>query len=252
MSGHSKWHSIKHQKMATDAKRGNLFTKLTREIIVAVRKGGPNPDANYSLRLAIQRAKDSSMPYDNISRAIDKGAGTGEGAQLQEMVLEGYGPGGSAILVQALSDNRNRTVQNIRNVFQRGGGNLGENGSVAWIFENKGVLSVKTSDGNTDDLALKAIDAGADDVNVEKGFVTIYTAPQKLEEVRTALEKDEVDIEDAEVRMVPKQTLDLDARQAVQALKLIENLEELEDVRTVSTNVNFSDEALNAYAEATK
>ncbi len=252
MSGHSKWHSIKHQKMATDAKRGNLFTKLTREIIVAVRKGGPNIEANYSLRLAVQRAKDSSMPYDNISRAIDKGAGTGEGAQLQEMVLEGYGPGGSAILVQALSDNRNRTVQTIRNVFQRGGGNLAEAGSVAWIFENRGVISVKTDDGDTDELALKAIDVGADDVNVEKGYVTIYTAPQKLEDVRTALERNDIEIDDAEVRMVPKQTLDLEAKQSVQALKLIDNLEELEDVRTVSSNVNFTDEALNAYAEATK
>lgn len=250
MSGHSKWSSIKHQKAATDAKRGNLFTKLTREIIVAVRKGGPNPDANYALRLAIQRAKDSSMPYDNISRAIDKGAGTGDGVQLQEMVLEGYGPSGAAILVQALSDNRNRTVQNVRNVFTRGGGSLGENGSVAWIFENKGVISIKAVNRDTDELGLLAIDAGADDVTVEKDFVTVYTAPQKLEEVRIALERNDIPIESAEVTMVPKQTLDLEEKAAIQTLKLIDNLEELDEVRAVSTNVNFSDAVLNAYATA--
>lgn len=250
MSGHSKWSSIKHQKAATDAKRGNLFTKLTREIIVAVRKGGPNPDANYALRLAIQRAKDSSMPYDNISRAIDKGAGTGDGVQLQEMVLEGYGPSGAAILVQALSDNRNRTVQNVRNVFTRGGGSLGENGSVAWIFENKGVISVKAGNRDADELGLLAIDAGADDVTVEKDFVTVYTAPQKLEEVRIALERNDIPIESAEVTMVAKQTLDLEEKAAIQTLKLIDNLEELDEVRAVSTNVNFSDAVLNAYATA--
>jgi YebC/PmpR family DNA-binding regulatory protein len=250
MSGHSKWSSIKHQKAATDAKRGNLFTKLTREIIVAVRKGGPNPDANYALRLAIQRAKDSSMPYDNISRAIDKGAGTADGIQLQEMVLEGYGPGGAAILVQALSDNRNRTVQNVRNVFTRGGGGLGESGSVAWIFENKGVISIKAGDRDADELGLLAIDAGADDVIVEKDYITVYTAPQKLEEVRIALERNDIPIESAEVTMVPKQTLDLDEKAAIQTLKMIDNLEELDEVRSVSTNVNFSDATLNTYATA--
>jgi YebC/PmpR family DNA-binding regulatory protein len=250
MSGHSKWHSIKHQKMATDAKRGNLFTKLTREIIVAVRKGGPNPDSNYTLRLAIQRAKDSSMPYDNISRAIDKGAGTADGVQLQEMVLECYGPSGAAILVQALSDNRNRTVQNVRNVFTRGGGSLGENGCVAWLFENRGVISVKTDGRDPDEIGLLAIDGGADDVNVENDYITVYTAPQKLEEVRIVLERNDIPIESAEVSMVAKQTLDLDEKAAIQTLKLIDNLEELDEVRTVSTNVNFSDAALNAYAEA--
>jgi YebC/PmpR family DNA-binding regulatory protein len=249
MSGHSKWSSIKHQKMATDAKRGNLFTKLTREIIVAVRKGGPNQDSNYSLRLAVQRAKDGSMPWDNIARAIDKGAGTAEGMQLQEMVLEGYGPGGAAILVQALSDNRNRTVQNVRNVFTRGGGSLGESGCVAWMFENRGVINVKLDGRDADELALRAIDVGADDVNAEKDFVTIYTTPQKLEEVRIALERNGIPVESAEVTMVSKQTLDLGEKAAIQTLKMIDNLEELEEVRSVSTNVNFSDAALNAYAE---
>jgi YebC/PmpR family DNA-binding regulatory protein len=250
MSGHSKWSSIKHQKAATDAKRGNLFTKLTREIIVAVRKGGPSPDANYALRLAIQRAKDSSMPYDNISRAIDKGAGTADGIQLQEMVLEGYGPGGAAILVQALSDNRNRTVQNVRNVFTRGGGSLGESGCVAWLFDNRGVISIKPGKKDTDELGLLAIDAGADDVTIEKDFMTVYTAPQKLEEVRKILERNDIPIESAEVAMVSKQSLDLDEKAAIQTLKMIDNLEELDEVRNVATNVNFSDAALNAYIEA--
>lgn len=250
MSGHSKWHSIKHQKAATDAKRGNLFTKLTREIIVAVRKGGSNPEANYALRLAIQRAKDNSMPYDNINRAIDKGAGTGDGVQLQEMVLEGYGPGGAAILVQALSDNRNRTVQNVRNVFTRGGGSLGESGCVAWLFDTRGVISIKPGSRDTDEIGLLAIDAGADDVVVEKDYMTIYTAPQDLEGVRIALERNDIPVESAEVTMVAKQTLDLDEKGAIQTLKMIDNIEELEEVRNVATNVNFSDEVLNAYAMA--
>lgn len=250
MSGHSKWSSIKHQKAATDAKRGAMFTKWTREIIVAVRKGGPNPEANYALRLAIQRAKDGSMPWDNIGRAIDKASGAGDSGQLQEMVLEGYGPGGAAILVQALSDNHNRTVQNVRNVFTRGGGSLGESGCVAWLFEQKGVISIKTDGQDTDELALKAIDIGADDVNVEKDYVTVYTTPQKLEDVRTAMEKQNIQVESAEITMVAKQTIDLEEKQAVQNMKLMERLEELDEVQKVSSNVNLSDAAIAAYQTA--
>jgi YebC/PmpR family DNA-binding regulatory protein len=166
------------------------------------------------------------------------------------MVLEGYGPGGAAILVQALSDNRNRTVQNVRNVFTRGGGSLGESGCVAWLFDSRGVISIKTNGRDTDELGLLAIDAGADDVTVEKDYITVYTAPQKLEEVRINLERNDIPIESAEVTMVAKQTLDLDEKAAIQTLKMIDNLEELEEVRNVATNVNFSDAALNAYAEA--
>ena len=200
MSGHSKWHSIKHQKAATDAKRGQMFTKLTREIIVAARNGGSSIDANYALRLAVQRAKDSSMPWDNINRAIQKASGGGEGAAMVEMVLEGYGPGGGAILVNALSDNRNRTIQAVRNLFTRGGGSLGENGCVAWLFESRGVINVKAEGIDKDELALKAIDFGAEDVNVEGDYVTIYTKPQKLEEVRAALEKEKIEIGRASCR----------------------------------------------------
>lgn len=250
MSGHSKWHSIKHQKAATDAKRGQMFTKLTREIIMATRNGGPSIDANYALRLAVQRAKDSSMPWDNINRAIQKASGSGEGAAMVEMVLEGYGPGGGAILVNALSDNRNRTIQAVRNLFTRGGGSLGESGCVAWLFDSKGVINVKAEGIDTEELALKAIDFGAEDVNVEGDYVTIYTIPQKLEEVRTTLEKEKVEIESAELSMIAKQTIDLEEKQAVQTMKLLENLEEMDDVQKVASNVNFSDAALAAFEKA--
>ena len=247
MSGHSKWHTIKNQKAATDAKRGQMFTKLTREIIVAARNGGGNIESNYSLRLAVQRAKDSSMPWDNISRAITKASGGGEGAQMVEMVLEGYGPGGGAILVNALSDNRNRTVQAVRNLFSRAGGSLGESGCVAWLFVQRGIITVKAENVDKDELALKIIDFGADDVNVEGDYLTVYTTPQKLEEVRTALEKEKIPVESAEVSMIAKQTIDLDEKQSVQTMKMLENLEELDDVQKVASNVNFSDAALAAY-----
>ncbi|MGP8079216.1 MAG: YebC/PmpR family DNA-binding transcriptional regulator [Dehalococcoidales bacterium] len=247
MSGHSKWHTIKNQKAATDAKRGQMFTKLTREIIVAARKGGPSIEGNYSLRLAVQRAKDSSMPWDNISRAITKASGGGEGVQMQEMLLEGYGPGGGAILVNALSDNHNRTVQAIRNLFTRAGGSLGESGCVAWLFVQRGVINIKAEGMDKDELSLQVIDLGADDVNVEGDYVTVYTEPHKLEAVRTALDKEKIPVESAEVSMIAKQTIDLDDKQSVQTMKMVENLEELDDVQSVATNVNFSDSAMAAY-----
>jgi YebC/PmpR family DNA-binding regulatory protein len=249
MSGHSKWHSIKHQKAVTDARRGQLFTKLTREIIVAVRKGGANPDTNVSLRLAVQKARDASMPSDNIERAIKRASGATEGANLVELVLEGYGPGGGAILVEALSDNRNRTVQAVRHVFSRGGGNLGETGCVAWQFDSKGVVTVQSENMDTEELALQAIDAGAEDVTVEAGVVEVYTRPEELEKVRAALEQEDIPVASAEMSMVPKATLELEEKTAVQTLKLMEKLDELDDVRHVSSNVDFSDEALAKYQE---
>jgi len=215
--------------------------------MIAVRKGGPSIESNYSLRLAVQRAKESQMPWDNISRAIDRASGAGEGAQLQEITYEGYGPGGAAILVMTLSDNKNRTVQNVRNAFQRGGGNLGEAGSVGWMFDQKGVIVAKTGGVDPDELALKVIDAGADDVTPEKSILTIYTAPHKLEEVQKALEKDNIEVESAEVQMVPKTMLELEEKQAVQNLKLMEKLEELDETQKVASNVNFSDAAIAAY-----
>jgi YebC/PmpR family DNA-binding regulatory protein len=214
---------------------------------VAARKGGGNIDANYSLRLAVQRAKDSSMPWDNISRAITKASGGGDGVQMQELLMEGYGPGGGAVLVNILTDNRNRTVAGIRNVFTRSGGSLGESGCVGWLFQQRGVINIKAEDMDKDELSLKAIDLGAEDVNVEGDYVTVYTAPAKLEEVRTALEKDNITVESAEVSMIAKQTIDLDEKQSIQTMRLLETLEELDDVQSVASNVNFSDAAMEAY-----
>lgn len=247
MSGHSKWASIKHQKGVVDARRGQLFTKLTREIIVAVREGGSNPESNFRLRLAIQRARDNNMPLDNIERSIKKGSGELEGVSLAELVLEGYGPNGTAILVKALTDNRNRTIQDVRSIFSRHGGSLGESGCVAWLFDSKGFITVKTDNLDADDLALNAIDAGADDVKVESGYVEIYTKPEELETVRSALEQKNIDIASAELSMVPKTIVKLDEKAAVQTLKLLDKLEELDEVQHVSSNADFPDFVLEKY-----
>ena len=247
MSGHSKWASIKHQKGVADARRGQLFTKLTREIIVAVRDGGIDPTTNYRLRLAIQKARDSNMPLDNIERSIKRGSGEIEGATFIEMVLEGYGPGGTAILVEALTDNRNRTLQDVRNVFTRSGGNLGESGCVAWLFESKGLIRVITNDLDTEELALEAIDAGADDVNIENAHMEIYTKLEELETVRAALEQRNIPIASAELAMIPKTMINLDEKAALQTLKLLDKLEELDEVQRVSSNADFPDSALAAY-----
>jgi YebC/PmpR family DNA-binding regulatory protein len=189
------------------------------------------------------------MPSENIERAIKRGSGDTDGTSLAEIVLEGYGPGGAAILVQALSDNRNRTVQNVRNLFTRGGGNLGESGSVAWLFSQKGLITIKADDIDTEDLALQAIDAGAEDVSVENNYVEIYTRPDELEAVREVLEEKEIPIDSAELSMVPKTTIDLDEKPALQILKLLDRLEEMDEVRHVSSNVNFSDAVLEKYQE---
>ncbi len=247
MSGHSKWSSIKHQKGVTDARRGQLFTKLAREIIVAVREGGSSPDANFRLRLAIQKARDNNMPLDNIERAVKRGSGEVEGASLVEMVLEGYGPSGIAILVQALSDNRNRTLQDVRNIFSRNGGSLGENGCVAWLFDSKGSITVEAKDLDADDLALQAIDAGAEDVKVEDGYIEIYTKPDELEIVREKLEKENLHPASAELSMVPKTTIELEEKASIQTLKLLDKLEELDEIQHVSSNADFSDAIVEKY-----
>ena len=247
MSGHSKWASIKHQKGVADARRGQLFTKLTREIVIAVREGGSKPDANFRLRLAIQRARDNNMPLDNIERSIKKGSGDLEGVTLSELVLEGYGPNGTAILVNALTDNRNRTIQDVRNIFTRHGGSLGENGCVAWLFDSKGLIRVKTDNLDADDLALNAIDAGAEDVQVESTYVEIYTKLEDLEAVRAALEKQNVTIASAELAMVPKTVVQLEEKPALQTLKLLDKLEDLDEIQNVSSNADFTDAILEKY-----
>jgi YebC/PmpR family DNA-binding regulatory protein len=250
MSGHSKWSKIKHQKGADDIKRGNLFTKLTREIIVAAREGGGSSDTNFRLRLAVQKARDSNMPMDNIDRAIRKGTGELGGGSLAEMVLEGYGPNGIAILVNALSDNRNRTVQEVRSTFTRHGGSLGESGCVNWLFESKGVINIKAEDVDADDLALAAIDAGAEDVKVESDYVEVYTAPDQLEKVRQALEKNKVQIESSELVKEAKSLIKLDDKSGLQAMKLLEKLEEIDDVQNVYSNADIPDAVMANYQAA--
>ena len=247
MSGHSKWSTIKRQKGVTDARRGQLFTKLAREIIVAVRESGDNPESNFRLRLAIQKARDNNMPLDNIERAIKRGSGQIEGAILVEMVLEGYGPSGVAILVQALSDNRNRTLQEVRNIFTRQGSNLGEAGCVAWLFDSRGLITVETNGKDAEELALEAIDAGAEDVKIENNYVEIYTKPTEFEKVRGALEANNITVASAELSMIPKTTVELEEKAALQTLRLLDKLEELDEVQHVSSNADFSDAILEKY-----
>ena len=247
MSGHSKWASIKHQKGVADARRGQLFTKLTREIIVAVRQGGSNPDTNFRLRLAIQKARDNSMPSENIERSIKRGSGEIEGATLVEMVLEGYGPSGAAILVQALSDNRNRTLQDVRSIFSRSGGSLGESGCVAWLFDSKGLITIPINDLDAEELELQAIDAGAEDVNVENGYVEIYTKPEDMERIRVAMEQKNLPIASSELIMTSKNMVELDEKAALQTLKLLDKLEELDEVQHVTTNADFPETILEKY-----
>ena len=247
MSGHSKWSTIKRQKGANDAKRGAIFTKLSREIIQAAKQGGGDPGMNFKLRLAVQRAKAQNMPNDNIERAIAKGTGGGTEEQLDEIQYEGYGPGGTAIIVSTLTDNRNRTVAEIRHQFSRSGGNLGEIGFGAWQVQAKGLITIPPNGNDADELALQAIDAGAEDVDIGDGMVEVKTDPSNLEPVRRALESSGLEIENADFAMVPKVTVELDTKAAHQVLRLIEGLEDLEDVQRVYSNADFSDEAIESY-----
>ncbi len=244
MSGHSKWSQIKRQKGVADSRRGAVFTKLGREITIAAKQGGSDPDANFRLRLAIQRARDSNMPSETIDRAVKRGAGDSDAAELHEITYEGYGPGGTAILVDVLTDNRNRTAAELRATFTRAGGNLGEPGSVAWQFENHGVITVNVDGVEAENVELAAIDAGAEDVKSEDAVVEIITAPADLEAVRRALVESKVPIASAELSMVAKTTVDLGDREAEQVLRLLDRLEELDDVQRVHSNAEFSDAVL--------
>lgn len=247
MSGHSKWASIKRAKGVTDAKRGQLFTRLSREITVAAREGA-DPAGNSRLRLAVQRARDSNMPLDNIERAIKKGAGAGEGANYLEMWYEGYGPGGVAVLVSVLTDNKNRSAAEVRSAFTRAGGNLGEAGSVRWLFDSRGIIAVDAAGQDPDEVALVAIDAGADDVQVVDDTLDVYTDPADLEAVRTALEGQGMKVLSSESSLVPKTSIQVDGKTAEQALRLIDKLEELDDVQNVYSNLDMSDEVAAALA----
>jgi len=242
MSGHSKWSSIKHKKGAADAKRGKLFSKLARAIIVAARDGGGDVDGNPTLATAVQKAKDASMPKENIQRAIDRGTGaSADAAAIEQVSFEGYGPGGAAILVDALTDNRNRTTADVRLAFTKHEGSLGEPGSVAWIFEKRGVVTVDGSRYGEDDV-IAAIDAGAEDVDTGDDQIEVYTSPGDLEQVRKALEAAGMPIESAEQTMVAKQTVELDSQRARQALRLVEALEDLDDVSRVSANFDIPED----------
>ncbi|MDD5094691.1 MAG: YebC/PmpR family DNA-binding transcriptional regulator [Dehalococcoidia bacterium] len=246
MSGHSKWSTIKRAKGAADAKRGQLFTKLGREITIAAREGGGDPVANSRLRLAIQKARDSNMPVDNIERAIKKATGGGEGAALAEMSLEGYSPGGAALLLQILTDNRNRTVSEVRNIFTRANANLGEAGCVSWVFDQKGFMTVE-AEKDADDIVLKAIDAGADDVKTEGNVIEIYTKPEDSEAVRKEMEKGGVTVSSAEITLIPKTLMKLSDKDALQTLKLLDKLEDIDGVQHVFSNADFTDEVVASY-----
>ena len=247
MSGHSKWSKIKRQKGVVDAKRGQLFTKLAREISVAVRQGGADTEVNFKLRLIMQKARDNNMPLENIDRAIKRASGGTDGAALSEVTYEGYGPGGSAILAQALTDNKNRTISEVRNILSRGGGNLGESGSVTWLFESRGVIIIDGTKENAEEVALFAIDAGAEDVKIEGTSLEVNTKPQDLEAVRKALELKKVPISSSDLSMVPKTMVKLDEKSALQALKLLDKLEELDEVQHVYTNADFPDDVVGKY-----
>jgi YebC/PmpR family DNA-binding regulatory protein len=244
MSGHSKWSTIKRQKGANDAKRGAMFTKVAREIAVAARAGGADPDANYRLRLAIDKARSINMPADNIKRAIEKATGGGDAEQYEEIVYEGYGPGGVAVLVEAATDNRNRTAAEVRSIFAKTGGQLAGSGAVAWQFEARGLITVPRGASDPDEIALAAIDAGAVDVDTESDPLEIYTEPADLEAVRTALDAAGVNVEDAESAMIAKQTVSLEADQVRKALRMVDLLEELDDVQRVTTNVDIPEDLL--------
>ncbi len=248
MSGHSKWSSIKHKKAAADARRGQLFTKLARAITVAAREGGGGPDANFTLAAAIQKARDFSMPKDAIQRAIDRGTGVGGDAEaIQRVVYEGYGPAGVAILVEVLTDNRNRTSGELRHTFDKNGGSLGEPGSVAWVFEKRGVVMVDADRYSEDDL-IPAIDAGAEDVTMEGDSLKVVTAAENLTVVREALEDAGVDIESAELTLEPKSVVAVTGSDAQAVMRLVEALDDHDDVEAVHANFDIPAEVLEEIA----
>jgi len=245
MSGHSKWSSIKHKKAATDAKRGKIFTKLIKEITVAARMGGGDIEANPRLRAAVQAGKAENMPKDNIERAIKKGTGELEGVSYEEIIYEGYGPGGAAVLVESLTDNKNRTVADIRSIFGKNGGNLGENGCVAWMFDKKGYIAVERSAVDEDTLMETALEAGAEDIREDNGNYEVITEPGDFEAIKDAIDKASIPFNDAEVTMLPQNITNLTGKEAEQMLRLMEMLEDYDDVQKVYTNADIPEEIIN-------
>jgi YebC/PmpR family DNA-binding regulatory protein len=248
MSGHSKWATIKHKKAAVDARRGKVFTKLIRELTSAARMGGGDPDSNPRLRTAVAAAKTANMPADTIQRAIKKGTGELPGEVYEEMTYEGYGAGGVAILVDVLTDNKNRTVAEIRHLFAKHGGNLGETGCVAWMFARKGLITLNTNQIDEDTLLELVLEAGGDDVKTEADTYEIVTAPEAFEDVRSILEQKGLTFDVAEVTMMPQNTVPVEGKQAEQVLRLMEALDDQDDVRKAHANFDISDEVMAALA----
>lgn len=251
MSGHSKWSTIKRKKGAEDAKRGKIFTRIAREIMMAAREGLPDPESNSALRLAIDKARAANMPKDNIERAINRGAGTGDDAvRLEEVVYEGYGPGGVAIVVECVTDNRNRTLADLKYVFNRSGGNMASAGSVKWQFDQKGFIAVSAEGATYDDVFLVAADAGADDVQQDEERFSVYTPRDELGAVARALENARFKVEERELIWAPQNEVELETAQAIQVMNLIEKLEDLDDVQSVASNLNITDAVAEALSAA--
>jgi len=245
MAGHSKWANIKHRKGAEDAKRGKIFTKLVKEIIVAARMGGGDPNANPRLRAAIQNAKSNNLPKDKVERSIKKGTGELEGVNYEETNYEGYGPGGAAVLVESLTDNKNRTVSDVRHIFSKHGGKLGENGCVDWMFDKKGWIAVKKSDVDEEALMSVALDAGAEDIREEdpENF-EIITPPEAFEEVKAALDAEGIPFANDEVSMLPQTYINLSGKEAEQMYRLMDALDDNDDVQKVHTNADIPEDVI--------
>jgi YebC/PmpR family DNA-binding regulatory protein len=250
MSGHNKWSTIKHKKAAQDAKRGQLFTRLAREIVIAAREGGGDPAANFSLRLAIDKARAANMPKENIERSIKRGTGELKGEELAEVVYEGYAPHGVAVLVQVLTDNKNRTVSEVRRVFTRQGGAMADAGAVAWQFERKGYIAIAPDGVDQDTIFDLAVEAGAEDVVFSDDMIEIFAEVANLQAVRQSLEDAGIQVETAELSMIPKTTLQLGEKETMQVMGVIEALEELDDTQQVYSNLYISDEILAKYEAA--
>ncbi len=250
MSGHSKWHNIKLRKGKQDAQRGKLFTKIAREIIVAAKEGGGSPDSNLRLRLAIQKARENSMPQDNIKRAIQRGTGeSGESANFEEITYEGYGPAGVAIMVACLTDNRNRTVAELRNIFSKSGGNLGESGCVSWMFDAKGLVQIQADGADEDAVMMATLDAGAEDIRTEGDTIDVLCQPEDLQKVRDAVTQAGLEYTSAEITMLPKNTVRVeDSKEAGRILRLMDALEDNDDVQQVYANFDIPDEILQEAA----
>lgn len=240
MSGHSKWSTIKRKKGAEDAKRGKIFTRLAREITVAARHGSGDPDANPTLRTAVEKARAANMPKDNIERAIKKGTGELEGGELEEVVYEAYGPHGVPILISCLTDNRNRTLADIRRVFNRQGGSMAEAGAVSWMFENKGYITIESDEVDPDEVFMLAVDAGADDVEISNGLIEIYTSPDMLHVVSSVLTKQGLAVAEAELAPIPKNEIELGRKETEQVMGIIDALDELDDVQQVYSGLHIS------------